>query len=48
MKIARFSQDFMTVEEVNCFIVVDRSTVTCLDKDTCFERDCHIDQTPEA
>ena len=33
---------------LNCFIVADRSTVTCLDKDTCFERDRHIDQTPEA
>ena len=48
MKIARFSQDFMTVSEVNCFMVDDRSTVTCLHKDTCFERDRHIDQAPEA
>ena len=47
MKIARVSQDFMTLR-LNCFIVADRSTVTCLDKDTCFERDRYIDQTQEA
>ena len=29
MKIARFLKDFMTDLEVNCFIVVDRSSITC-------------------
>ena len=26
MKIARFSKDFMTDQEVNCFIIVDQSS----------------------
>ena len=41
MKIARFSKDFMTDQEVNCFIVVDQSSGNL----NCFTQADHCENT---